>query len=79
MQTVDPASHRDERPGGPTRLGDATLAFLVLRQAFRRIGGVISFVVVMIAIGVLVRGLQRIAGPALRKVRTALSLDRLPR
>ena len=77
--TVQPAQHRDEHPGGPTRLGDATLGFLVLRQAFRRIGGVTSFVVMMIVIGMLVRGLHRIAGPALRKLRTALSLDPLRR
>jgi hypothetical protein len=70
-----PAQHGDEHPGGPTRLGDATLAFLVVRQAFRRIGGVTSFVVMMIVIGLLVRGLHRMAGPALRKARTALSLD----
>jgi hypothetical protein len=43
--------------------------FLVLRQAFRRIGGVVSFAVMMIAIGVLARALHRVAASALRKAR----------
>jgi hypothetical protein len=44
------------------KLGDATVVFLLLRQAFRAIGGVTSFAVILIAIGVLVRAAPHRSG-----------------
>ena len=63
------AEHRDGSPDGATRLGDATLVFIVLRQAVRGIGGVTSLAVIGIALGALVRALGRIAARALRRLR----------
>jgi hypothetical protein len=63
------AEHRDGSSGGATRLGDATVVFVVLRQAVRGIGGVTSLAVIVIALGVLVRALDRIAARALRRLR----------
>jgi hypothetical protein len=60
------AEHREGSSGGATRLGDATVVFVVLRQAVRGIGGVTSLAVIVIALGVLVRALDRIAARAER-------------
>ena len=63
-----PTQHQDKRPGGVTVLGDATTAFLLVREVFARIVGVTSPAGMMIAIGVLARGVYRTTGPALRKL-----------
>jgi hypothetical protein len=68
-QTDALAQLRDGNPGSTTRLGDATAVFLVLRQALRGIGGVISLAVIVIAFGALAHALNRIAARALSKVR----------
>jgi hypothetical protein len=68
------AEHRDGSSGGATRLGDATVVFVVLRQAVRGIGGVTSLAVIVIALGVLVRARDRIAARALRRLRPPRNL-----
>jgi hypothetical protein len=64
-----PALRRNGRPGEATVRVDATIAYLLLKEVFRRTAGVTSFFGILIAIGALERELRRIAAPALRRAR----------
>ena len=64
-----PALRHDGRPGDATVLGDATVAYLLLKEGFRRTTGVTYLPGIVIVIGALMRELRRIAAPALGKAR----------